>query len=152
MESNHSKDANWWSNNLNSRSIESWMGNSFELVCMKHHAQIKEALGIRGMSTEISTWQILPNETDSTQGAQIDMIIERADRIIHLCEMKFSQGEYELTEKYDLELRNKMGSFQAKTKTRKGVSLVMITSYGLKQNAWANGINAQLTMDNLFHA
>ena len=60
--------------------------------------------------------------------------------------MKFSQGEYELTEKYDLDLRNKIGTFQTKTKTRKGMSIVMITSYGLKRNNWANGINAQINI------
>ena len=73
-----------------------------------------------------------------------------SDSIINVCEMKFSQGEYELTEKYDLDLRNKIGTFQTKTKTRKGMSIVMITSYGLKRNNWANGINAQITMDDLF--
>ena len=76
------------------------------------------------------------------------MLIDRDDNIINVCEMKFSQGEYELTEKYDLDLRNKIGTFQ--TKTRKGMSIVMITSYGLKRNNWANGINAQITMDDLF--
>ena len=64
--------------------------------------------------------------------------------------MKFSQGEFELTEKYDLELRNRMSIFQARTKTRKGVSTVMITAYGLKPNAWANDIQQQVTMDDLF--
>jgi len=86
------------------------------------------------------------------KGAQIDMLIDRDDNVINVCEMKFSQAEYELTEKYDMELRNKVSAFQTKTKTRKGVSLVMITSYGLKRNAWANGIQSQLTLDDLFQA
>ena len=78
------------------------------------------------------------------------MLIDRDDNVINICEIKFAQGEYELTEKYDLDLRNKISTFIQKTKTRKGVSLVMITSNGLKRNAWANGVQREVTMDDLF--
>lgn len=152
VESNHSKDASWWSNNLNSRSIESWMGNSFELVCMKHHAQIKEALGIRGMSTEMSTWQVLPNETDSTQGAQIDMIIERADRIIHLCEMKFSQDVYHITKEYDKHIRERVGLFKYVTGTKKTVVNTFVTTYGVANGKYSSIVHSNVVLDDLFKA
>ena len=64
--------------------------------------------------------------------------------------MKFAQGEFAITQQYDLELREKMSLFAEKTHTRKGISIVMITSYGLKRNEWANGIQRQVTMDDLF--
>ena len=152
VEPNHSKDANWWSNNINSRSIESWMGNSFELVCMKHHAQIKEALGIRGMSTEVSTWQVLPNEADNTEGAQIDMIIERADRIIHLCEMKFSQDVYHITKDYDKHIRERAGLFKYITGTKKTIVNTFITTYGVANGKYRSIVHSDVTMDDLFES
>ena len=81
---------------------------------------------------------------------QIDMLIDREDRTINICEIKYSQGEYEISEAYDKVLREKLSIFQQATKTKKGVSLLMITSYGLKHNQWANSIHIQLTMDDLF--
>ena len=144
-------EKDYWSRTISKPIYNAWSGLAFERVCFQHIDQIKHALGISGIISNVYSWVYVPRTSDE-KGAQIDMLIDRDDNVINICEMKFSQGEYELTEKYDLELRNKVGTFQAKTKTRKGVSLVMITSYGLKQNAWANGINAQLTMDNLFHA
>ena len=69
---------------------------------------------------------------------------------INLCEIKYSQGEYEISEAYDKVMREKISIFQQATKTKKGVSLLMITSYGLKRNQWANNIHIRLTMDDLF--
>ena len=80
----------------------------------------------------------------------IDMLIDRDDRTINLCEIKYSQGEYEISEAYDRALREMLSIFQRITKTKKRVSLLMITSYGLKRNQWTNNINIQLTMDDLF--
>ena len=142
-------EKDFWSRTITKPAYNAWSGLAFERVCFQHIDQIKRALGISGIISNVYSWVYIPKDTEE-KGAQIDMLIDRDDNIINVCEMKFSQGEYELTEKYDLELRNKVGTFQSKTKTRKGVSIVMITSYGLKRNAWANGINAQLTMDNLF--
>ena len=142
-------EKDFWSRTITKPAYNAWSGLAFERVCFQHIDQIKRALGISGIISNVYSWVYIPKDAEE-KGAQIDMLIDRDDNIINVCEMKFSQGEYELTEKYDLELRNKVGTFQSKTKTRKGVSIVMITSYGLKRNAWANGINAQLTMDNLF--
>lgn len=150
VEPNLSKDAHWWSNNLSSRSIESWMGNCFELVCMKHHEQIKEALGIRGMATEISTWQVQANEKEHISGAQIDMIIERADRIIHLCEMKFCQDVYHIIKEYDQHLRERMGLFKYLTGTRKTVVNTFVTTYGVANGKYRSIVHSEVTMDDLF--
>lgn len=139
----------YWSHVISKPVYNAWSGLAFERVCFQHIDQIKHALGISGVICNVYSW-IYASKSPEERGTQIDMLIDRDDNIINLCEMKFSQGEYELTEKYDLELRNKIGTFQTKTKTRKGLSIVMITSYGLKRNTWANGINAQITMDDLF--
>lgn len=84
------------------------MGISFELVCLRHHNQIKKALGIAGVGTSVSTWHCKPDEKEQIPGAQIDMIIERADRIIHLCEMKFSEGVYHISQDYEKKLRERI--------------------------------------------
>ena len=139
----------YWSRVISKPIYNTWSGLAFERVCFQHIDQIKHALGISGIISNVYSW-VYTSKSPDEKGAQIDMLIDRDDSIINVCEMKFSQGEYELTEKYDLELRNKIGTFQTKTKTRKGLSIVMITSYGLKRNTWANGINAQITMDDLF--
>ena len=144
-------EKDFWSRTISKPIYNAWSGLAFERVCFQHIDQIKRALGISGIISNVYSWVYIPKDTEE-KGAQIDMLIDRDDNIINVCEMKFSQGEYELTEKYDLELRNKVGTFQSKTKTRKGVSLVMITSYGLKRNAWSNGIQSQITMDDLFQA
>lgn len=149
MADNTVNDKNFWSGTITKPIYNAWSGLAFERVCFQHIDQIKHALGISGIISNVYSWIYVPKDTDE-QGVQIDMLIDRDDNVINVCEMKFSQGEYELTEKYDLALRNKIVTFQTITKTRKGVSLVMITSYGLKRNAWANGVQRQITMDDLF--
>jgi hypothetical protein len=119
IESNNTKDDRWWSNNMDSRSVSAWMGLSFELVCLSHHKQIKGALGIAGVGTSISTWRSKADREKGIPGFQIDMIIERADRIIHLCEMKFSTDQYGITDSYEMKLRERMGLFRMATKNKK---------------------------------
>ncbi len=84
IEKNLSLDISWWTHHLDSSSISAWQGLTFELICMEHHQQIKNALGISGMATSVSTWRSYPDEKKDLPGAQIDMIIDRADRMIHL--------------------------------------------------------------------
>lgn len=114
----HKLDGQWWSHHLDDAGIRSWQGLSFELVCMQHHRQIKKALGISGMATTVSTWKCGPDKESNLPGAQIDMIIERADRMIHLCEMKFSQKAFNISGDYEKKLRDRMWLFDTKTKTR----------------------------------
>ena len=78
------------------------------------------------------------------------MLIDRDDNIINLCEMKFTKDEYEITAAYDKEIIRKMSIFENKTKTRKAVTTVMITSYGLVTNAYSDDIQQQVTMDDMF--
>lgn len=89
-------------------------------------------------------------EDEHEEGAQVDLLIDRSDQVINLCEIKFSNKPYLLTKEYDEELRRKMSVFEYATKTRKAVRIAMITSYGLVRNAYANDIPSQLTMDDLF--
>lgn len=149
VENNLSRNDNWWSENMNSRSVLSWQGLSFELVCMKHYRQIKEALGIRGVSTNISSWSIRPNE-EIEHGAQVDMVIERADDKIHLCEMKFCDTEYDINKSEDEKLRERLRLFRSVTKTKKMVAHTYVTTYGVTKGKYKGSIHSEATMDDLF--
>lgn len=152
LANNLSHDNEWWSNHLNSGVIFDWMGNSFELVCMRHHKQIKSSLGIRGMATSLSTWQVKPDKKTETPGGQIDMIIERADRIIHLCEMKFSTDAYRIKPEYERRLRERSGLFKELTRTNKTVVHTFITTYGVANAKNKSIVHSEVTMDDLFNS
>ena len=110
-----------------------WSGYAFENLCLQQVAEIKRALGIAGVQTESSSWRHASvNSTD--RGAQIDLLIDRRDGVINLCEMKFSEGEFVIDKKYAGELRNKVQTFRRVTGTRKALFLTMVTTYGVKRN------------------
>lgn len=152
IEPNNTKDEQWWSYNMDSQSVSSWMGISFELVCLKHHRQIKKALGISGMSTSVSTWSCKPDKEEGTPGAQIDMIIERADRMIHLCEMKFSESTFRISQEYEKSLRERMGLFRFKTNNRKSLVHTFITTYGVADGKHKSIVHSEVVMDDLFNS
>lgn len=148
--SNNTKDEYWWSNNADSQSVAAWMGTSFEIVCLRHHRQIKAALGITGVGTSVSTWHCLPDSAKQTPGAQIDMIIDRADRIVHLCEIKFSKDVYHITQDYELMLRERMGLFRYLTNNKKALVNTFITTYGVADGKHKGIVHSEVTMDDLF--
>jgi hypothetical protein len=114
-----------------------------------HIREVKRALQIGGVKTGVCSWRHLADETYG-KGAQIDLLIDRADNVINVCEMKFYSDPYAMTKADDEDVRDKKTIFQNVTQTRKAVRIVMVTSYGLVRNAYAKGIPNQLTMDDLF--
>lgn len=150
IENRNNKDEEWWSHNLDSPSVRSWLGLTFELVCMRHHKQIKKALGISGVATSVSTWKCPPDPEAGTQGAQIDLLIERADKVVHLCEIKFSEQQYNITSDYEMRLRNRMGIFRLRTGTRKALVHTFITTFGVGEGKHRSIVHSEVTMDDLF--
>lgn len=141
--------AGTWLRLSQTQSYTSWSGFAFEAVCQKHVDAIKQALGIAGVYTETSGWRHVPKKGD--KGAQVDLLLDRADHCINLCEMKFSSGEFTIDKKYAGELDNKKMVFQTQTKTKKTVFPTMITTYGTKQNIYYIGrIVSEVTMEDLF--
>ncbi len=127
----------------------SWSGFAFENICLKHTPQIKTALGIAAVNTQESIWRYVSGKED--KGAQIDLLIDRQDNCINICEMKFSTGEFAIDAGYSAALKSKRDIFKAKTKTRKTLFLTMVTTYGVKKNATYLGLVQQdLKMDVLF--
>ena len=138
-----------WLTIIGSPTYRSWSGLAFERVCMLHEQQLLVALGISGMSCGIYSWTYHP-QNEQEKGAQIDLLIDRSDNVINLCEIKFSDEPFMLTKAYEEQLRHKRSVFINVTESHKAVRTVMITSYGLARNAYANSIPNQLTMDDLF--
>lgn len=129
-----------------SPSLNAWRGYAFEQVCFLHERQIKQALGINGVSTDICPWR----SKQAEQNAQIDMLIVRADRIVNVCEIKFSVNTFTIDKSYDAVLRNKLQVFQEETKCRYALHSTMITTFGITPNEYAGRIQSSLTMDDLF--
>ena len=123
-------------------------GRIFLGYCVLHVPQIKQALGIAGVQTEVSSWRYAGD--DYTAGAQIDMLISRRDKVINLCEMKYSTYDYEITPKYNKELRERRSTFRSVTKTRYALHMTLITPWGLKPNANAGVMDQTVNLDHLF--
>lgn len=146
-ESNH--DAHFWQHATIGSELNVWRGLAFERVCLLHVAQIKKALGISGVLTKIYSWRHIPDET-YVNGAQIDLLIERADRVVNVCEIKYSRDEFVIDKEYDRKLRNKVGTFCGVTKTKCAVHIAMITASGLAHNGYWGTVQAEVALDDLF--
>lgn len=126
-----------------------WSGLAFESVCQKHVRQIRRSLGIEGVLTNATAWRAASGR--DTPGAQIDLLLDRQDRCINICEMKFSASEFVIDKKYAAELDNKVNVFRTVTNTRKTLFPTMITTYGTRRNEHYLGrIQAEVLMDDLF--
>ena len=134
-----------------SPSWRAWSGNSFEGICLKHVEGIKQALGIAGVDTFQTGWRHQPT-VEVPDGAQIDLVIDRADMSINLCEMKFSEAPFVISKRYAEQLRHKRATFQRVTKTRKSLFLTLVSTFGVADNAYARELGVQsVTMDALFN-
>ena len=130
-------------------SFKAWSGYAYENVCFSHIEQIKAKLGISGVLTK--TYSYIAKPTDDLPGTQIDLLIDRMDHAIHLCEIKFSQNPYILDKKTAENIRQKHAVFQHNSKTKKHLFTTLITTLGLVENKWtAEIVDQSLTMDDLF--
>lgn len=139
-------DRNPWSGMVNSPKVNAWRGLTFEMLCLCHIPQIKRALGIADVSTSSCSWR----GEAAGKSVQIDLLIDRKDDTINLCEMKFSRHEFEIDKAYADSLRRKIDVFIEKTKTHKSILLTMITGVGIYPNSYADIVQRQLTLDSLF--
>lgn len=145
---NHHHDENYWSHSFDTPQHAVWAGLAFERVCLWHLPQMKRALGIDGVITSAQSWRT--KATDEHPGAQIDLLIDRNDNIINLCEMKFSDAEYAITQQENSKLQSRKEIFKMETGTRKPVHLTMVTTYGVQHNAYWNNVQSEITMEDFF--
>lgn len=148
IEKNRSSGEGVWQSFSTGQSWKSWSGIAFERVCLKHILQIKKELGIANVYTEESAWRFHPKKDT---GVQIDLLLDRKDFVINLCEMKYSESEFSIDKGYAEDLVNKREVFTSQTKTKKSVYLTFVTTFGIKNNEYAKRlIQNSITMDTLF--
>jgi AAA+ ATPase superfamily predicted ATPase len=151
MENNELDGKNNWQQFSKTSSYTTWSGYAFESICLKHLPQIKKALGIQGIYSSASSFY--KKGSDEEEGIQFDLLIDRNDQVINICEIKFYNAEYTIEKAEALAYRNKLAAFKASSKTNKQLFLTFITTFGLKNNAHSLGlVDAALTMDELFEA
>jgi hypothetical protein len=145
---NHAGQAKW-EQLSKTQTWVSWSGIGFENVCRRHILQIKEALKISGIHSTHGSWH--HRGTAEMPSAQIDLLIDRADKVINLCEIKYYNNKVLITKELAEDIRKKMASFKFFTKTKKTLLPVLIAPYGLQENIHSEGlIQKVLTTDDLF--
>lgn len=146
------QDAQFWSN-LDEHAHDAWAGYAFERVCLHHIPQMKEKLGIAGVMTNAYAWSTKPlvaEDGSEWEGAQIDLLLSRADDVVNVCEMKYSKHPYTITEDYSKRLRERMSTFRHHTKTKAALHLTFVTTFGLVHNMFWNMAQSEVVMDDLF--
>ncbi|WP_037300822.1 AAA family ATPase [Runella limosa] len=134
-----------WMSFVDGSLYKTWTGYAFENLCLLHITAIKKALGINGIYSENASWRSKENN------AQIDLLIDRKDKVITICEMKFSNDEFVITKDYADKLRRKLNVFRTESKTKKSVFLCMITTFGIHTNQYSLGlVQNSLTLEDLF--
>ena len=119
-----------WQNYAGSPGYYSWRGNAFEIVCLNHINEIKRILGISGVETGIYAWR----SKNSTPGVQIDLLIDRKDGIINICEMKYSDREFVIDADTEDDLIHKRDTFRAEVNPDKALHITLISASGVKDN------------------
>jgi AAA+ ATPase superfamily predicted ATPase len=141
----------YWLNASTQQKYKTWTGYAYEAVCEKHIQQIIRKLGIANVAGEIGKWHFFPAVGSKKTGAQIDLVIDRFDDCINICEIKFSRNEYVIDKKYARNLLNKINVFEEKTGTKKQIFLTLITTMGLKKNLYTEDlVHSEVVMNDLF--
>lgn len=140
---------NYWITNLDSQKTVVWKGLAFENVCINHINQIKNALGISGVASNNYVWS--KKASDDSDGAQIDLIIDRNDNIINLCEIKFYKDYFKIDKDYHFKIIRKENVLKENIK-RKTVSIrsTLVTTFGVYDNEYRFDFNNIITLDDLF--
>jgi len=149
MEDKTNEGAGTWQYLSQTQTYKTWSGYAYESICLKHVPQIKKALGIAGVYSKSASF--IKKGTKKSKGAQIDLVIDRNDKVINIVEVKFYNKVFTITKDYAQQLRDKKWAFEEATKTKKWTMLTLITTFGLKQNEHSLGlVEADLTLDDLF--
>ena len=146
----NTEDINFMTDNMTSNIMRVWRGVAFEEVCWQHIGQIKQALGISGVSSSISAWSVKGN--DNKEGVQIDLLIIRNDNVVNLCEMKFAGDIYSIDKEEDAKIRNRIQTLINTLSPKQSVHLTMITTYGVSHTMYGGRVQQQVILDDLFQS
>ena len=142
-------DESFWQSAALSQGRAAWRGLAFERLCLQHVRQMRRALGISGIHAEAYAWSHVADDT-YPEGAQIDLLLDRSDGVINVCEMKYCSDVFVMDAKEEASLMRKLAVFKGVTKTRKTVHLTLVTSFGLMRNAHSGRVQSEVTLDDLF--
>ena len=144
-----STDEHFWSSTLSSPAQAAWRGLAFERLCLLHLPQVRRALGVGSIHVEAYGWSFKGDET-YPDGVQIDLVLERADNVINICEMKYSANVYAIDKAYDSALGRKIATFAGVTGTRKAIHLTLVTANGLLRNQYSGRVQSEVVLADLF--
>jgi len=142
MAENQRHDPHFWTSSCDTPLFRTWAGLAFERLCLQEVGALKRALGITGVICNTCAWR--------GEGAQVDLLLDRNDRIVDLCEMKFCEGLYELDKEEDLRLRTRRETFVRETACRKSAHLILVTTHGLGKSKYQSVFQSVITLDDLF--
>ncbi len=142
IQKNAFSDEAYWSHTWLSGEHNVWKGLAFERVCLQHIPQVKLALGISGIVSNVCSWR--------NANAQIDLLISRGDNVINICEMKYANAPFTIDKAYAQNLQNKIETFRNAVSPRQTLHLTLLTTYGVAQNEYWNMVQNEVTMDDLF--
>ncbi|MBQ8852936.1 MAG: ATP-binding protein [Alistipes sp.] len=146
---NKRHDPNFWSKSVGSSLYYNWCGLAFERVCFAHIPQIKQALSIGGVVTNEYSWFV--RKTENNPGAQIDLLLDRADQTINICEIKYtSSNDYTLDEDEETKILSRRERFISETHTSKAVHITLITTRGLTPNSHSDIFQNVIVAESLF--
>jgi AAA+ ATPase superfamily predicted ATPase len=148
VEGHDSIDTDFWSQNLTSQEVTSWRGYAFEDVCLNHIDKIKVALGIPGVVSQQSEWAI--KGTDGETGSQIDLIINRRDNVVNMCEMKYYSDDFKVDRNYYRTIARRTNALAENLPRKAVIHSTLITTYGLEYNEYSGAFQKVITMDQLF--
>ena len=139
-------DEHFWTNSLNTPTQNSWSGYAFEILALQHIREIKNALGISGVATNVYAWR----SENSDPAVQIDLVLDRKDGMYNICECKFSEKQYVITKTDEENFRHKIYSFREENMDNKAINFVMITTCGIKKNKYFSIVQREITLLDLF--
>ena len=142
-------DPAFWQSTAQTPERSAWKGVAFERLCLQHLRQIRAALGVSGVNVEAYAWRHTPDDT-FPEGAQIDLLLDRSDNVVNVCEAKYSSDIYAIDAKTEKSLMRKLAVFVGTAGTRKAVHLTMLTAFGLMRNAHSGRVQSVVTLDDLF--
>ena len=137
----------FWQQNITAQPVVSWRGYAFENVCFNHISQIKNALGISGIISSYSAWS---KRDDDEEGTQIDLLIQRSDNVINMCEIKFVSEDFTVDKSYYRTLLSRPEKIKKIVSPKTSVHSTLITTFGLKHNEYSGAFTSVITMDDLF--
>lgn len=137
----------FWQQNVTAQPVVTWRGFAFENVCFNHVSQVKSALGVSGVISSSSAWS---KKGDDEEGMQIDLLIQRADNVVNMCEMKFTSEDYSVDKKYYRTLLSRSERVREMVSPKASVHSTLITTFGLKHNEYSGAFSNVVTMDDLF--